>query len=176
MNVSETNAFTSNVTGKTYKINHKLTCDDSCLIYLLSCKCRGKQYVGETADSLRYRWNNYKDNDRKHACKDSFMQEHLFKHFNSKGHNGFLNNVSITLIDKTDSKNPKRREDYWRRTMKTYSPFGLNVDYSVRPSPYSLICDIWVTFLRYSLNFALAETVYGLGIWKRFLGLFGNTF
>ena len=27
-------------------------------------------------------------------------------HFNSIGHNGFLNNVSITLIDKTDRKNP----------------------------------------------------------------------
>ena len=35
MNVSETNTFTSNVTGKTYKINHKLNCDDNCLIYFL---------------------------------------------------------------------------------------------------------------------------------------------
>ena len=43
------------------------------------------------------------------------------------GHNGFLNNVSITLTDKTDGKNPKKREDYRRRTLKTYSPFGLNV-------------------------------------------------
>ena len=98
MNVSETNTFTSNVTGETYKINHKLTCDDNCLIYLLSCKCCGKQYVGETTDSFRYRWNNYKDNDRKHSRKESCMQEHLFKHFNSMGHNGFLNNVSITHL------------------------------------------------------------------------------
>ena len=74
MNVSETNTFTSNVTGETYKINHKLTCDDNCLIYLLSCKCCGKQYVGETTDSFRYRWNNYKDNDRKHSRKESCMQ------------------------------------------------------------------------------------------------------
>ena len=36
------------------------------------------------------------------------MQEHLFKHFNSMGHNGFVN-VSITLIDKTDDKNPKKK-------------------------------------------------------------------
>ena len=107
-----TNTFTSNVTGETYKTNHKLTCDDNYLIYLLSCKCCGKQYVGETTDSFRYRWNNYKDNDRKHSRKESCMQEHLFKHFNSMGHNGFLNNVSITLIDKTDGKNPKKREDY----------------------------------------------------------------
>ena len=30
------------------------------------------------------------------------MQEHLFKHFNSNGHDGFLKNVSIILKDKTD--------------------------------------------------------------------------
>ena len=38
------------------------------------------------------------------------MQEHLFKHFSSMGHNGFPNNLSITLIDKTDGKNPKREK------------------------------------------------------------------
>ena len=43
---------------------------------------------------------------------------------------GFLNNVSITLVDKTDGKNPKKKEDCWRRTLKTYSPFGLNVESS----------------------------------------------
>ena len=59
------------------------------------------------------------------------MQEHLFKHFNSMGYNGFLNNVSITLIDKTAGKNPRKREDYWRRTLKAYSLFGLNVEGSV---------------------------------------------
>ena len=59
------------------------------------------------------------------------MQEDLFKHLNSTGHNGFLNDVSITLIDKTDGKNPKKREDYWRRILKTYSLFGLNFEDNV---------------------------------------------
>ena len=49
---------------------------------------------------------------KKHSRKDSCMQEHLIKHFNSMRQNVFLNNVSITLIDKTDGKNPKKREDY----------------------------------------------------------------
>ena len=40
------------------------------------------------------------------------MQEHFFGHFESKGHRGFLANASITLIDKTDGKDPKRRENY----------------------------------------------------------------
>ena len=34
MNVSETNTFTSNVTGEICKINRKITCDDNYLIYL----------------------------------------------------------------------------------------------------------------------------------------------
>ena len=34
-NVSETNRFTSNVTGETYKINHKLNCDDNCLMMMI---------------------------------------------------------------------------------------------------------------------------------------------
>ena len=50
------------------------------------------------------------------------MQEHLFEHFNSMRHN-----VSITIIDKADGKNFKKGEDYCRRTLKTYSLFGLNV-------------------------------------------------
>ena len=40
------------------------------------------------------------------------MQEYLFEHFKCEGHSGFLGNVSITLIDKTDRKDPKRRENY----------------------------------------------------------------
>ena len=49
---------------------------------------------------------------KKHSLKETCMQEHLIKHFNSMRQNVFLNNISITLIDKTDGKNPKKREDY----------------------------------------------------------------
>ena len=43
----------------------------------------------------------------------------------------FFGNASITLIDKTDGMDPKRREKYWMGTFKTYAPFGLNVEDSV---------------------------------------------
>ena len=56
------------------------------------------------------------------------MQEHLFRHFSSPGRNGFLNDVSITFIDKTDPSNPLKREDYSKRTFKTMIPFGLNIE------------------------------------------------
>ena len=104
LNVSETETFTSTVTHMSYKINHSFDCNDKCLIYLLTCKTCLKQYVGSTTDCSRYRWNNYKCNDRKNARGKACLQEHLFEHFNSEGHNGFLLDVSVTLIDKTDAK------------------------------------------------------------------------
>ena len=53
------------------------------------------------------------------------MQEHLFSHFSMAGHDEFLNDVSITFIDKTDPSDTLRKEDYWRKTM---APYGLNIE------------------------------------------------
>ena len=64
-NVVETDIFQSFADKKVYTINHRFTCSDKCLVYLLSCKVCGRQYAGQTVDEFRYRWNNYKDNNRK---------------------------------------------------------------------------------------------------------------
>ena len=60
LNIQETDTFMNTTTGESFKINHKLNCNANCLIYLLTCKCYGKQYVGETTDEFRLRWSNYK--------------------------------------------------------------------------------------------------------------------
>ena len=54
------------------------------------------------------------------------LQEHRFQNFNSEGHNGFLHEVSVTLIDKADGKNSTKRDHYWRQTLKTFAPHNLN--------------------------------------------------
>ena len=56
------------------------------------------------------------------------MQEYLYSHFESEGHNGFLKDVSITLIDKTDVSDPTKRETFWMHTLKTLAPYGVNVE------------------------------------------------
>ena len=86
------------------------------------------QYVGKTVDDFRLRWNNYKDNNRKYLRKEACMQQHFFEHFSSKDHSGFLDGVSIIFIDKTDTKNPNKREHYWRHTLKAMAPQNLNVE------------------------------------------------
>ena len=54
VNVTATNTFSSTVTGKTYKINHKFDCDEDCLVYLLTCKHCGIQHVGQTVADFGY--------------------------------------------------------------------------------------------------------------------------
>ena len=104
------------------------------------------------------------------------MHEHLFKHFNSMIYNGFLHNDSITLIDKTDGQNPKKRDEYWRRTSKPTRPLDLMLK-TVSDQPHI------------AKNVAYGLPFYGpvwILVWQGpfldqefghdFLGLFGNTF
>ena len=50
------------------------------------------------------------------------------QHVLIEGHDGLVNDCEITLIDKTDSSDPTRREFFWIRLLKTYYPLGLNIE------------------------------------------------
>ena len=65
---------------------------------------------------------------------ETCMQQHLYEHFCSSSHNCFISDVSVTFIDKTDPFDPLKRVDYWKSTLKTIAPFGLNVEESVSRS------------------------------------------
>ena len=67
---------------------------------------------------------------------ESCMQQHLYEHFYCEGHNGFLENVSISLINKTDGFQPKKMENYWLKTTKTLAPLGFNIESSVKHFKY----------------------------------------
>ena len=56
------------------------------------------------------------------------MQKHLYEHFDLPGYTSFFEDVTVTLIDKTDPRNPTKREDYWIYTLKTKAPMGLNME------------------------------------------------
>ena len=106
--------------------NHQLNCNDKSLIYLFSCKVCGLQYVGSTTDKFRFRWNNYKENNLKAKRGEGHMQPLVFEYFSSNDHHVFLEDCSITLIEKTDGSDPTRREEYWRRVLKIVTLYGLN--------------------------------------------------
>ena len=100
------------MTSETYRINHQFECNEKCLVYLLTCKKCSKQYVGQTVDTFRHSWNNFKSKGKKCQRSEPCMQEHFFRHFSSPGHNGFFNDVSVTFIDKTDPSDPLKRENF----------------------------------------------------------------
>ena len=89
------------------------------------------QYVGQTVDQFDLRWSNYKDDFRKYSRGGLCMQQNLFSSFCTSRTAGFLDDVSIAFIDKTNPSDPLIREDYWRLTFKTLALFGLNIEESV---------------------------------------------
>ena len=127
--ISITQEFTSFITKKTYKINHSFDCNDKCLICLLSCKSCGKQYVGNTTDHFRSRWNHYKSDIRNAESGDmeNVKQKFLQSHFLQRDHQGFLQAVEVWLIDKTQASDPTKREFYWMRTLRNFYPDGLDI-------------------------------------------------
>ena len=80
------------------------------------------------------------------------MQEHLFRHFSSPGHNGFLNDVSVTFIDKTDPSDPLDCENYWWETLMTMASYGLNIEDSVWFLPFDNI-EVGIFYSAYILHF-----------------------
>ena len=63
-------------------------------------------------DEFRHTWNIYIGNARKFERREHCMQRHLYEHFNLPDQSGFLNDVFVTLLHKTDPKDPTKREDY----------------------------------------------------------------
>ena len=70
------------------------------------------QYAGKTVNEFRFRWNNYKMNDRNALKDQTCMQRHLFEHFTSEGHCSFLEDVTIIFINKAVPKDLNQREQY----------------------------------------------------------------
>ena len=130
--MSITEEFTSFTTKKAYKINHSFDCTNKCLIYLLSCKSCSKQYVGNTTNHFRSRWKNYKSNVRKTETGDmeNVKQKLLKSHFLQRDQ-GFLKDVEVRLIDKTQVSGPTKREFYWMIKLRTLHPDGLNIKVTI---------------------------------------------
>ena len=126
-NVKETTNFTSKITGKTYNIRSQnpINCDSSFVVYLLTCKNCGIQYVGSCTTKFRARFCNYRSCQKLHLAK-TVPQQELHEHFDLPGHSGF-SDFEFTLIDQDKTlKNVRRREVFWQYKLDTFLPKGLN--------------------------------------------------
>ena len=171
----ETSCFSSSVTSETYKINHHLECNEICLVYLLTCKKCLKRYVGQTIYTFWHCWNNYKSNDRKFQRSEPCMQEHLVRHFSIPGHNGFLSDVSVTFIDKTDPSDPRKHENFWREALMTMTHYGINIEDSIWVFPFDNI-EVGTFYSVYICTLWIIGTACfsGLELWK--MNLFSHYF
>ena len=127
--VTPSSSFTSHTTKRSYNINYQLDCNSNNVVYLITCKVCGLQYVGSTSTKFRLRFNNHKSRLRAHSRKcniDKESDDFVYKHFHGPGHHG-LRDVSVQIIDKVHN-NEKMfiKEGEWAYRLQTLKPEGLN--------------------------------------------------
>ena len=116
-----TKTFKSTTTGITFNIHQKLNCNSKNLIYLLTCKICGMQYIGETKTRFRERMNNHK------AAINNGYDNSVARHFNSPGHS--LEALEMLPIENNPNWSDverNEREKYWMRQLATLPGQGLN--------------------------------------------------
>ena len=111
---------------KTYFINFAFDCISQGVIYIIKCKICSKIYVGSTITAFRKRFYNRKSSiNRYPRGQRGILGEHLSAHFFQFDHNG-MKDLSVMIIDKTDGKDPSRREGFGAYKLNSFIPLGLN--------------------------------------------------
>jgi hypothetical protein len=118
----QTSEFTSNITKKKYKLQHKINCRTENIIYLIQCKRCPAQYVGESKNSINYRLTRHRSS---HKTK---KDEPVANHFNQQPHT--FKDLTILGIEEIRNKKQetrKIRESYWIAELNTLTEPGLNI-------------------------------------------------
>ena len=116
--------FTSHKTGQVLKMKFAAFCRSSNIVYLITCRRCGQQYVGETGQPLHCRINSHRFDIRQRRTEESPVAEH----FNGTGHT--LADLTVVVIDQLYSHNACLRKipvSRWIRTQGTSHPFGMNL-------------------------------------------------
>jgi hypothetical protein len=125
--------FTSTITNRIHKVlniarTQHISCELSNLIYLITCKKCGIQYIGETGRKLRDRLYEHLYSIRN---KDRISTP-VSEHFSLPDHKS--RDLSIMVIERSEqftdinrtTKFRKRREQFWIWQTKSITPLGLN--------------------------------------------------
>ena len=117
--LKEGSNFQSKNTSKKYKIKQKLTCDSDWLVYLVTCKKCGGQYVGKSKTSFKKRHSN-------HKVEIKQKRGGLGHHFGGERGCGY-ENFSVILIEQVEKKNLEflaEREVFWQNQLRVYPENG----------------------------------------------------
>ncbi len=129
------NKIKSKSTQIEYDIKHHVSCESSNLIYLITCKTCGMQYVGQTKRTPGERSREHFRDIQKKSPKL------LSVHLNSRGHNG-ITDISISILSfirqtpnsLSAQKARDRMEMFWYNQLGTMVPRGLNVEKTAKKS------------------------------------------
>ena len=107
-----------------YTINYNLNCNSVNVIYLITCKVCGLQYVGSTTNKFRLRFDNHKTRVNRHERLNEAERKKndlLYKHFWSEGHRGLRDlSVQLIAIDRVNSEEELRdKESQWAYRLKS---------------------------------------------------------
>lgn len=122
--LEESTKFSSVVTGESFPITSHIHCKSSWIIYLISCKRCGLQYVGKTSTTLYTRFTNTKSD-----IKGKKKKLPIVDHFNLQNHS--IDDISLKGIESIHKKTEhiiRKRESYWIAKLRTLKPEGINSD------------------------------------------------
>ena len=113
-----TDEFSSHTTGKVFKVKFCASCKSSNVIYLITCRRCGLQYVDETGQSLHLRVNGHQYDITHRKTDESPVAEH----FNSGTHTeSDMAVMAIDFVRSRDACLQKIQESRWIRTLGTSS-------------------------------------------------------
>ena len=115
----EGDRFSCNGSGREYRISRWFTCDSSGIVYLFGYKVCGKQHVGST-------FTTYKSASDRFDKGESGTQEELFRHFTEADHHGFMEGISLQVINRIFGDS-RQREGFWQFKLDSFVPEGLDV-------------------------------------------------
>ena len=127
----------SHITRYEYSIPQIFTCKFNNLVYLVTCKKCGMQYVGETKNRIQDRFvQHLRDINLGVAGSKpppSWKPTSLTRHFNLPSHTA--QDVKIQVLElikfspqlETTTKLRASREYYWIHQLRTIEPNGMNV-------------------------------------------------
>ena len=118
-------AFSSHTTGERFKVVVRPSCKFSSVIYLITCRRCGQQYLGEMGWPLHYRMNGHGSDIMHRRTKVSPVAAHFSNDSHSQA------DMTVIVIDQMYNHDPFLHmtwESRWIRTLRTLSPLeGMNL-------------------------------------------------
>ena len=127
--LNKTGEVTCKATGETHQSMRNISCQSSNLIYCITCRTCGKQYVGQTKRKLYLRFQGHFYN-----IKVGNESDAIGMHFSQKDHRG-TRDIQIYVLEfislPPQSKRPLSLrlsvEKKWIHTLRCPAPIGLNI-------------------------------------------------